>query len=527
MYAEAQILGRTLKSQEAKINEAHEKTSKVEAERAKLEADLTNRIKAFVDELQEKQAQLDASGHDLVKTKTDLQKEQEARDAEAKKLTNVLSDSLSKKDELAEAKKRLAALDVADIAARARIATEEEAIRRLQDSVDDARTKEKELQESLKEALQSKNMELKASQRERDALIGDYEERLRRELSERLKEIAKRFPGDALKYKNYQGEDQERAEKGFEGDKRFLNDAMGLQVNERDQCIMRRGLSSVADSGFTVDVFGSEDNSRIYVGAKFLGSGKTGACVVENLNDRSQQLVMKKYAIAACVADSDLRKELWAAEIPPHENIVRYERAVITRFTGYVLMEKVPGVDWLVYAQNLSQSKTVLPENDAREAFRQLMLATKHLHDNNVLHLDIKPENVMIDDTGPSPRVKLIDLGLAHYLRRSGGGALTFTDGSCQPPSNPGGTAEEQGHYDDVYRCVASLWIVLAQTYPPYDKYNPNIQHLSEDCHDLLKMVLQKKGGTSCDRVFAHRWMKGSDPQDPGGGGPAAKGRSC
>jgi len=46
---------------------------------------------------------------------------------------------------------------------------------------------------------------------------------------------------------------------------------------------------------------------------------------------------------------------------------------------------------------------------------RQICEAVKHMHEQNIIHLDIKPENIMCQ-TRDSTTVKLIDFGLATKL---------------------------------------------------------------------------------------------------------------
>lgn len=53
-----------------------------------------------------------------------------------------------------------------------------------------------------------------------------------------------------------------------------------------------------------------------------------------------------------------------------------------------------------------------LRESDVIKYIRQVCEGVKHMHEKNILHLDLKPENIMCVDTNGSD-VKLIDFGLA------------------------------------------------------------------------------------------------------------------
>lgn len=72
--------------------------------------------------------------------------------------------------------------------------------------------------------------------------------------------------------------------------------------------------------------------------------------------------------------------------------------------TGGELFERITGDD-------LS-----LTEGDCINFMRQICYGVQHMHENNILHLDLKPENIMcLDDTGYD--VKIIDFGLAQRFK--------------------------------------------------------------------------------------------------------------
>ena len=60
-----------------------------------------------------------------------------------------------------------------------------------------------------------------------------------------------------------------------------------------------------------------------------------------------------------------------------------------------------------------SQGVNMLPEDKARHIFAQLAEGVREMHDQNIVHRDIKHLNVFINDSSSLPRVRIGDFGLA------------------------------------------------------------------------------------------------------------------
>lgn len=73
----------------------------------------------------------------------------------------------------------------------------------------------------------------------------------------------------------------------------------------------------------------------------------------------------------------------------------------------YLVLDLCSGGELFYY---ISKVHGRLSEPQAKTCFAELLLAIEHLHANNVLYRDLKPENVLIDANG---HLKLTDFGLS------------------------------------------------------------------------------------------------------------------
>lgn len=100
------------------------------------------------------------------------------------------------------------------------------------------------------------------------------------------------------------------------------------------------------------------------------------------------------------------QREANAASKLTHPNVVDVYDVGEYNNRHYIVMEYVRG---RTLKQLLSQ-RGALHKEEALDIMKQLVSAVKHAHDNNIIHRDIKPQNVMIKDDGT---VKITDFGIA------------------------------------------------------------------------------------------------------------------
>ncbi|XP_064164150.1 serine/threonine-protein kinase D1 isoform X2 [Anguilla rostrata] len=99
--------------------------------------------------------------------------------------------------------------------------------------------------------------------------------------------------------------------------------------------------------------------------------------------------------------ESQLRNEVAILQNLHHPGVVNLECMFETPERVFVVMEKLHG-DMLEMI--LSSEKGRLPERITKFLVTQILVALRHLHFKNIVHCDLKPENVLLASADPFPQ---------------------------------------------------------------------------------------------------------------------------
>ncbi|KAI5941564.1 Serine/threonine-protein kinase ULK3 [Manis javanica] len=258
-----------------------------------------------------------------------------------------------------------------------------------------------------------------------------------------------------------------------------------------------------------------------------------GFILTERLGSGSYATVYKAYAkkdtrevvAIKCVAKKSLNKasvenlltEIEILKGVRHPHIVQLKDFQWDSDHIYLIMEFCAGGD----LSRFIHTRRILPEKVAQVFMQQLASALQFLHERNISHLDLKPQNILLSSL-EKPHLKLADFGFAQHM--------SPWDEKHVLRGSPLYMAPEmvcQRQYD----ARVDLWSVGVILYealfgqPPFASRSfieleekirstrvielPLRLPLSRDCRDLLQRLLERDPSRriSFQDFFAHPWV--------------------
>lgn len=159
------------------------------------------------------------------------------------------------------------------------------------------------------------------------------------------------------------------------------------------------------------------NSNKSYLRGKFLGKGGFAKCYEVFVDDHPQNIYACKIVPKALLAKQH-QKEKMASEVSIHRslchiNIVKFYDFFEDSENVYVILELCTRRSLL----ELHKRRRTLTEPEVRYYMKQIVEACVYLHDNNVIHRDLKLGNLFIDE---NLVVKIGDFGLATKLAHDG-----------------------------------------------------------------------------------------------------------
>ena len=143
---------------------------------------------------------------------------------------------------------------------------------------------------------------------------------------------------------------------------------------------------------------------------------QTGAVYAAHFKYDKRRYILKERKLPELGRSKDIMNEVTLMLQLCHPNVVRCEGFFrdMQRHSLFIILEYCDGGDLFALLKKYKQSHRSLSEAHIWHIFYQLCDALKHLHENGIVHRDIKTMNVMCVNNGQV--VKLADLGVSRQL---------------------------------------------------------------------------------------------------------------
>lgn len=146
-----------------------------------------------------------------------------------------------------------------------------------------------------------------------------------------------------------------------------------------------------------------------------------------------------------------------------HPNIVSVTDVFEANGTAYFVMDFIDGKSYASYPIPLT-------ENKIKKHLDQLLSALEHVHEKGILHLDIKPGNIMIDRYD---NAILIDFGASKLIDNDDDKSLNtstvtaYTPGYAPLEQMSASNSKNLGPHSDIYALAATFYTLLSGKKPP------------------------------------------------------------
>eukprot|EP00232_Nephroselmis_pyriformis_P005275 CAMPEP_0182912870 /NCGR_PEP_ID=MMETSP0034_2-20130328/37742_1 /TAXON_ID=156128 /ORGANISM="Nephroselmis pyriformis, Strain CCMP717" /LENGTH=314 /DNA_ID=CAMNT_0025049563 /DNA_START=136 /DNA_END=1080 /DNA_ORIENTATION=- len=215
-------------------------------------------------------------------------------------------------------------------------------------------------------------------------------------------------------------------------------------------------------------------------------------------------------------------KEIALLQTMDHKSVIKLYEVYDEGQKVYLVTELLTGGELLDALLECGQYS----EHDAKVVFRQLIEGLQYLHSFDIVHRDLKLENLLLSKKGDMTTVKIADFGLAK--RATEGQQFSTVCGSplyVAPEVIQSKRKEAYSNAVDYWSAGVVLYILLAG-YPPFDDDNEQLlfqkirngqydfddegwKNVSENAKDLIRGLLEVDHNKrlTAAKILSHPWM--------------------
>ncbi|ERL86033.1 hypothetical protein D910_03447, partial [Dendroctonus ponderosae] len=270
---------------------------------------------------------------------------------------------------------------------------------------------------------------------------------------------------------------------------------------------------------------GLEFKSRYEVQEE-LGKGRFG--VVHKVVDKStNQKLAAKFIRCRTPKDKEkVQEEINIMNLLRHQKLLQLAAAFENPKETIMIMEYISGGELF---ERVVADDFTLTEKDCILFMRQICEGVAYMHSQNVVHLDLKPENIMCH-TRTSHEIKIIDFGLAQKINPDVPVRVLFGTPEFIPPEII--NYEPIGIESDMWSLGVICYVLLSGLSPfmgdtdsetfanitrsDYDFEDEAFNTVSQDARDFIGALLlkRKEDRLSADQCLRHVWLDPDNHQE-------------
>ncbi|XP_072326982.1 serine/threonine-protein kinase 33-like [Scyliorhinus torazame] len=284
-----------------------------------------------------------------------------------------------------------------------------------------------------------------------------------------------------------------------------------------------------------------EDESVIklyYQIGRELGKGSFGVVVhaTHISTDRTWAIKKLNKEKAGSQAVKMLEREIAILKMVNHEHIIKLEEVYETTKKVYLVIEFCE----LGELKGILEEKGHLSESETKHIISSLASAIFYLHKNDIIHRDLKLENILVksndntDDNELKLNIKVTDFGLSVLKDGAGVGSESMLQDTCGTPLYM--APEIINNYDyskqcDLWSIGIIMYILLCGQAPftatsseklyeeikkgDLDFSHSSLKSISESARGVLKslLIVDPAHRMTASELLNHRWITGDTSQ--------------
>ncbi|KAH9672552.1 serine/threonine-protein kinase ATG1c [Citrus sinensis] len=263
-----------------------------------------------------------------------------------------------------------------------------------------------------------------------------------------------------------------------------------------------------------------------YLVGRQIGSGSFSVVWHARHRVHGTEVAMKEIAMGRLnkKLQESLMSEIFILKRINHPHIIRLHDIIEVPGKLHLILEYCKGGDLSMYIQRHG----CVPEETAKHFMKQLAAGLQVLRDNNLIHRDLKPQNLLLSTDDDNAALKIADFGFARSLQPRG-----LAETLCGSPLYMAPEIMQLQKYDakaDLWSVGAILFqLVTGKT--PFTGSNqiqllqnivkatelhfpPDAKILSADCKDLCQKLLRRNPveRLTFEEFFNHPFLSQTQP---------------